>query len=207
VSAGSPDWGGSGSESKSARAIPAAAAARFCPVDELAEALIDENGNPRADVAVLYGYLWRRRAGSGATPKQLETAAKPPVGRQATEKGPEFPIGETRLYLTWLMDEYVDLTDVTILYWRKVPYDGGTLVWVPRDQELHHVYNSGRQEKSYEVFMAGQISADHLAGAPVAGAGAGLTPSTADCGRTISCADLSGRTISCAGLSGRTISC
>jgi hypothetical protein len=87
-----------------------------------------------ANVTVLYGYLWRNKD------------------------------DQVRLYLTWLLDEYVDLSGIEIEYWRKVPFDGGTLVWVSRDKVLRRVVIP--QKRMAQSYLAGRIADAYLAGAP-----------------------------------------
>lgn len=127
-----------------------------CPVDDIATALIDESGNPTGDLAVLYGYLWRAAGGAGP---------------------------RAHLYLTRLLDEYVELETEHILYWRKVPFDGGTLVWVRRDATLRRVTHRARSESAHEVFLAGQIADAYGSAAPVDAGGwqAGPLLETATC--------------------------
>jgi len=99
--------------------------------------------------------------------------------------------GGHRLYLTWLLDEYVELYGEDILYWRKVVRDGGTLVWVDRTKRFRHG-SRGRREKGYEIFLAGQLADQYLSGAPVGPApwdpsNAGVPPNTAVCGYSTGC--------------------
>jgi len=127
---------------------------------------------PNRDFAVLYGYL------------------SEVVERRQVEDGGRVN-GIRRLYLTWLLDEYIELTDGDILYWRKVPYDGGTLVWVDRTKRFRHG-SRGRREKGYEIYLAGQLASTYLSGAPVGPSAwdpsnAGAAPYSAACGMTSGC--------------------
>jgi hypothetical protein len=88
------------------------------------------------DVTVLYGYFW--------------SSAGPPPSK--------------RLYVTWTLDEYIDLSHIDILFWRKIPYGGGTVLWVRRNSELPRVKIPGNVS-TQASFLGGSIARTYLSGA------------------------------------------
>jgi hypothetical protein len=205
-------WLGAGAESPEhpaqfQEAVDARAAEEEAPpVDAITAALIPTGGGP-ADVVVLYGYLWRARtraatkelekaakaaAGAAKEARRLAAEAKPKdLGKRVEEEDKAFEAerearrqAEVRLYTTWLLDEYIDLTGVQIKYWRKIPYDGGTLVWVSRDHPLPRV-QVPQPNSVPSSFLGGTIAHTYLSGAPSDAwrdpSGATLVPESAPC--------------------------
>jgi hypothetical protein len=152
-------WAGCGSDGPVAPLAAGLGHTAGPPPDPLVQALIPADGGD-ADVVVLYGHLWDGEVGGTR---------------------------RTRLYLTWLLDEYVDLTGVLIKYWRKIPFDGGTMVWVGRGQSLPRV-TVPQTKTSQASFLAGNIAATYLSGAPAEalwGSGAeDAVPESVACGYT-----------------------
>jgi hypothetical protein len=101
--------------------------------DRLTEAVIGEDLTPPA-LVVLQGYVGR----------------SPEAGR-------------FRLYLTPLLTEYVEIAHDDVLHARKLPEDGGTMVWLSRELDLPRVLT--RSERPEDTFLAGDIAFRHLAGA------------------------------------------
>jgi hypothetical protein len=109
--------------------------------DPIVEALIPDPSAGPPNATVLHGYL----------------------GRSATE-------GYWRLYTSETLDEYVELPEAEILHTRRLPDDGGTLLWVPATLELRYVQTARGVQAA---FLGGPISA---AGLPPAAATPGALP-------------------------------
>jgi hypothetical protein len=112
------------------------------------------SGSRPANVRVLYGYLWRG------------------------------PANEVRLYSSWLMDEYFDLSGVQFKWWRKLPFDQGTLVWVDSTAQIAQV--AVPQTAKAQTYLGGPIAETFLSGRPPKpdwelDAGAASPPTTALC--------------------------
>jgi hypothetical protein len=91
--------------------------------------------------------------------------AKPP---QRTVKllglpGPAPDAGHTRLWLDEALTAYVDVPNDAILYSKTLPDDAGTVLWVAADAPLTH--GSVSSHETQASFLAGAITASHLAGA------------------------------------------
>ena len=104
--------------------------------DPIVEALIPDPSAGPPNATVLHGYL----------------------GRSATE-------GSWRLYTSETLDEYVELPEAEILHTRRLPDDGGTLLWVPATLELRYVQTARGVQAA---FLGGPISAAGLPPAAIA---------------------------------------
>jgi hypothetical protein len=183
------------------------------PIDPITAALIPLGGGP-ADVIVLYGFLWRAGKPDAAR-KAVDTAEAARAKQQLAKLVPSLPEtvkttlgpaaqtladeakkaagearrsadqGEVRLYTSWLLDEYIDLTGIEIKYWRKIPYDSGTVVWIARRHSSLKLVQVPQPHSAPATFLGGTIAGTYLSGAPPEAwrdpLGATLTPDTALC--------------------------
>jgi hypothetical protein len=102
--------------------------------------------------------------------------AKPP---QRTVKlfglpGASSSADHTRLWLDADLTSYADVPDEAILHSKTLPDDAGTVLWVAADAKLSH--GSVSSHATQAGFLAGSITATHLAGAAPAGAGLAAGP-------------------------------
>ena len=100
--------------------------------DRRVEALVPDPAQGPPNATVLRGYL----------------------GRGTSE-------GVWRLYVTPVLDEYVELPETDILHSEQLPDDRGTLVWVPKTLELHWVRPDAQRVQA--EFLGGSIAARAVA--------------------------------------------
>jgi len=186
-------WPGAGSEAPKALPTDYfVAPPGKAPSDPVTLSLIPPGGGP-ANVRVLYGFLWRgprkrdawepaarlaAAAKEAAAKAEVDTSAattkKASDAKAAADKAAEAAArpsavydgqeDEVRLYTSWLLDEYIDLTDVPLRYWRKIPFDGGTIVWIDAIAQVAVIRVT--QTRKAQSYLGGPIAETFLSGRP-----------------------------------------